>query len=166
MSRKLDVRQIVGDHIRTLVDQRTDRTSTWDLVVFFVLPALLSALIVCAGIRLDDTQTTVLITALSVFAALLFNLLLLTHSIVKQPTGERRAPRKRLLREVYANISFAILIAVLAIIVLLAGVLFRGEAIALWSSATVYFLVMTFLLTLFLVLKRIHVMLREEFEEP
>jgi hypothetical protein len=115
--------------------------------------------------RLDGPEVTVLITALSIFAALLFNLLLLTHSIVTQTESELHEGRRKLLREIYAHISYAVLISVIAIVFLLASVVLPSGSpwVDFTLSGAVYFLVLNFLGTLFLILNRIHVMLAAEF---
>lgn len=164
MSKKLDARDIVADHFGTLVDYRTGESSTLDVLVFFGVPAVGALAMLWCGMRLNQGQTTVLITALSIFAALLFNLLLLTHSIITDAeVGEDTTRRPRRLREIYSNISYSILVAVLAVALLLLNVLFEVVWVSVSTSGLVYFLVANFLLTLFLILKRIHLMLREEF---
>lgn len=164
MSRKLDVRDIVVDHVATLKDARTGRRSRADIVAFFALPILIAGGLIWAGLRLDSTEIAILITALSIFAALLLNLLLLIHSIITgMGTGAETLRRRNLLQELYANISYAILISVVAITLLLIDAVASNSLVRFVVSVLVYFLVSNFLLTLFLVLKRIHKMLGAEF---
>jgi hypothetical protein len=165
MSAKINVWHIVVDHWATLYDFRTDKLDRGDLFAFYILPLLLAGILIGAGMRLDGPEVTVLITALSIFAALLFNLLLLTHSIVTQTESELHEGRRKLLREIYAHISYAVLISVIAIVFLLASVVLPSGSpwVDFTLSGAVYFLVLNFLGTLFLILNRIHVMLAAEF---
>lgn len=168
MSAKLNLRHVITDHWRTLYDYRTDKLDWSDVFTFYIVPALLTAGLLWLGMRLGGTEVTVLITALSIFAALLFNLLLLTHSIVTDTAKEIHARRHELLQEIYAHISYAILVSVVAIVFLLAYVVLpsRSTWVCVLTSAAVYFLVLNFLGTLLLILNRIHVMLAAEFSEP
>lgn len=168
MSAKLNLRHIVSDHFGTLYNYRTNKLDWSDLLTFYVLPGVLTAALLWFGMRLDGTEVTVLITALSIFAALLFNLLLLTHSIVTDTEKDLHSRRHRLLQEIYAHISYAILVSVVAIVFLLAFVVLPSHWpwVCLVTSAAVYFLVLNFLATLLLILNRIHVMLAAEFTEP
>ena len=65
-----------------------------------------------------------------------------------------------LLRELHANISFCILIAVATVTILLLVIsVQKMDAIPRYLSLPVYYLAALFVLTLFMVLKRIHVLL-------
>lgn len=165
MSSKINVKHIVTDHLDTLVVYGTQRASKWDYFTFYVMPLAATAVLIWQDFRLDSTEATILITALSIFAALLFNLLLLTHGIVSDSEAERHARRGELLEQIYTHISYSILVAVVAIVFLLLEVVWPNRTVNLVSSAAVYFLVINFLATLLLILKRIHEMLGAEFEQ-
>ena len=71
--------------------------------------------------------------------------------------------RRQVLREIFSNISFAILVAIGAIVSVLILALVKGANVAeyVWSVLIIY-LVTLFLLTLLMLLKRVHVLLRRE----
>jgi len=134
--------------------------------------------------------------SLSVFAGLLFNLLLLVYDIIGKPNSNKRPLRATLLKELSSNISFGILISVVTIILLLvfslattSDVLTNHNVIsnninissnntneaydfALLDAQTmpyllaflIYYLVSIFILNLFMILKRFHIILRSEFK--
>ncbi len=162
---------IVRDHFATLVDENTRKTSGPDFVVFYLLPIAAGAILIAFNLILGKTMSNVLITALAVFAGLLFNLLLLIFDIANKPRPEKEkltADKIRYLKEIYSNIAYAILIALLAIVVILAHLLFFSLHIKLAFSMTaflVYILFANFLLTLLMVLKRVHVLLGTEFRQ-
>lgn len=164
MSSKINVWHIVEDHLATLVVYGTQKASKIDYVVFYVLPFVCTAGLTWQGFRLDTSESTILITALSIFAALLFNLLLLTHSIVSSTGFDEHPRRHELLEQIYAHISYAILVAVVAVAFLLLDVVWPNCIVNTIASFVVYFFVMNFLATLLLILKRIHEMLSREFE--
>jgi hypothetical protein len=162
---KIDVGRIITDHIDTLRDFRTGRRKKGDFVLFFILPLVAGAF---AVLFVDAAKATgILLTSLSVFAALLFNLLLLVYESIQRARSEPSPDRLkiRILREVYANISFCIIVAVLAIVLLLAGPLrARLSSIAQVLVFLIYYLVGVFILTLLMVLKRVHILFSHEFD--
>lgn len=175
MFEKLDTLPIIRDHIHTLVNHKTGEILKKDLVTFFGLPFLIAlalSLFINSGL-MDTAVANVLITSLSVFSALLFNLLLLIYDIVRKEDSQlkavpRRGTIKRFLKEIFANISYSIFISVVCIIFLLLLYLQVGS---IWYyrvlSFISYYLIVSFLLTLFMVLKRVHILLKQEIEaEP
>jgi hypothetical protein len=168
---KIDVRQIVADHFATLVDENTKQRSGLDFNLFVTVPILVASALLFFDLILGKSISNVLITALAVFAGLLFNLLLLIFDIANKPRpeGERlNALKLRFLKEIYSNIAYAILIALLTIVILLIHFLFlslNNRAGQVFAAFTVYILSVNFVLTLFMVLKRIHILLATEFKE-
>jgi hypothetical protein len=168
---KINISQILKDHFKTLRNQETNRISGGDIFTFIALPIIVSLIILYViGFILDKDASSILITSLSVFSALLFNLLLLIYDIVKREervSNTKDSPlTAKLLREIYSNISFSILISVICVSVLLITLL---NIKAIWFnqiiSFFVYYLVIQFLLTIFMVLKRVHVLLSQEIKE-
>ena len=172
MFSKINISQIIKDHFNTLRNQATHKISGWDIFTFIVFPLIASLVILfIVGFTLDKDASSILITSLSVFSALLFNLLLLIFDIV---TREERAskiikdsPLKgKFLREIYSNISFSILISVICVAILLITLI---NIKIVWFnqvvSFIVYYLVIQFLLTIFMVLKRVHVLISQEIKD-
>ncbi len=174
MSNKLNVLKIISDHVNTLRNFDTGRYSPVDFSTFFVLPALLSGILLWVfKIGLSPDIVNVLITSLSIFAALLFNLLLLIYDIVRDPQKitDPSGIKGKYLRQIYANVSFCILISLIGVIVLLLAFFdLRGVSIGTVVSPItvlitfiVYYLGALFILTLLMVLKRVHILLSKEF---
>jgi hypothetical protein len=167
---KIDVRQIVIDHFATLVDEDTKRQSGLDFTLFFILPLCVASVLIFFNLILGKSIGNVLITALAVFAGLLFNLLLLIFDIANKPRPESERLNElkiRFLKEIYSNIAYAILIALLTIVILLLHFLFLSlntRAGLVFSAFIIYGLCGNFVLTLFMVLKRIHILLATEFK--
>ena len=78
---KISLVNIIKYHISTLRNNKTRKISYLDITLFFILPFAISDFIVYAGISLNDALVNALITSLSIFSALLFNLLLLVYDI-------------------------------------------------------------------------------------
>ena len=166
MLSKVNISRIVLDHVRTLRDYQTSKYRTTDFFLFFGVPAIVTGALIYFYGDLRPNLLTIVATSLSVFAALLFNLLLLAYDLIGKHAGldaSAIALRRRFLREVVSNISFAILVALTAIVSVLTLVLVNGCSVAEYVfSSMVYYSVTLFLLTLLMLLKRVHVLLYDE----
>jgi hypothetical protein len=162
MLRRIDVRVIVRDHIGTLTDYRTGRRYLGDYVLFFVAPIVAAALLLWQCVLLNATIANIVITSLAIFAGLLFNLLLLAHGMIRS-TPPDGVDEKRLIVEIYSNISYAILVSLAAIVVSLISYISPALWFVYSASALAHFLVLNFLLTLLMILRRIHILLSKEF---
>jgi hypothetical protein len=170
---KIDISQIIKDHIDTLRDFANGKTSWWDLLLFFGLPLLASSLILFGmGTLIDRASSNILITSLSVFSGLLLNLLMLIYDLMNREEHEAGAAKKpsvlaRLLREIFANLSYSILVSVFCVAILLIAYLdIRSGVFLRIFSFVVYFLVIQFVLTMFMVLKRVHVLMSLRITNP
>lgn len=151
-------------------------------MLFFFLPAAIASLTGYLGISLNDGLVNALITSFSIFSALLFNLLLLVYNISEkkvdlpqtndQVENKRRAKSRELLQEIYINVSFSILVSITTIAALLTYFLKVSNCKILsidvcslqWLlSFVIYYLVIQFILDLFMILKRIYILLAKSF---
>jgi hypothetical protein len=172
---KIDVRQIVSDHLRTLRTPGEDGLSLEDLVVFFGLPLAAGLLYVFfsgpppEGNKIDE----VLVASFSVFAALLLNIQVFLLGF-QLPQVDREADpemgredaallkrqeanRKTFYRELFSNISYAILLAMVIVFITLVSIfcqLDQSKAVKLMQ----FVLILHFTLTLLMVMKRVHVL--------
>ena len=85
MFENINVWVIVKDHLKTLKVYRSDKTSTEDVILFLVIPFLAAlSFVLFLDYRLDVDAINALITSLSVFSGLLFNLLLLIYDLLRK----------------------------------------------------------------------------------
>ncbi len=150
-------------HINTFRDYNTNQWLTRDLLFVFGSPILIALPITLIGVRLDKDIANVFTTSLSIFAGLLFNLLVLAHSL--REVGADDKVKAHLLRSAYANISFSILLAVITIFFLSVYAVTMTQKIPYFFGAltllTLYLSIL-FLFTLLIVLKRFHSILWKE----
>ncbi len=182
MFTKINILSIVSDHIATLRNDRNGKVYWPDIVLFFVLPLLISILLLSLGVLLTNEITNAIVTSLSLFAGLLFNLLVLVYEILSRKSFTPR--QKTALREIYVNISFGILVSLTTIVLSLlhfieihkctVNLCLLGKCapqavyicIPDWFiSLIVYYLFINFVLTLFMILKRIYKLMSEEFSQ-
>ena len=170
MFSKVNIWLIVTDHVQTLRNFANNKVSIEDILLFLVTPAAASLLLTFfLRFTLDLDSINALITSLSVFSALLFNLLLLIYDILRKESGAHAQAtlRRKFLSQIYANISFCILVAVLSIaLLLLLFVEANWPYFTLALNLVIYFLVINFILTLFMILKRVHILLASEINPP
>ncbi len=163
---KIDFRGIIRDHLATLQDNRTQTARPSDYIVFFCFPIIISVFLVILEVRFDEQMIGLLITSLSIFAALLFNLLLLVYDIVRR--NSRSKLMGKALHEIYSNISFSIMICLITVILLILTYLFLpfynhwDSTFQIALNTLLYWLLFVFILTLFMILKRIHILLNRE----
>jgi len=175
MFSKINVLGIVQDHILTLKNYRTNKLHYPDIFLFVFLPLAISLLFIYLDFSLNDGMVNALITSFSVFAALLFNLLLLVYGLTEKEVEKVSISNEKLsiLREIHINVSFCILISVITNTILLtyflkakSCLLFNINVCSLqWIlPLTTYYLSIQFLLTLFMILKRIYKLLAKDFK--
>lgn len=169
--KKMDVKQIVKDHIKTLKNSNSNKLNISEILFFFIFPLILSLLLTWKKILSSGDMSSV-ITAFSIFAGLLFNLLVLTLDMVRKIKNGRMEEqdassqniKEQLIKETYTNISFCIMLSLALLCLSFFFVIgITNYYIKIILSIFIYWLVTTFILTLLMVLKRIYTLLSEEF---
>lgn len=179
MLSKINVTNIVRDHWSTLRHSATHRLRPADLVLFYGGPLIPAVL--WFGFKVDPKEEpfwTVTLTSLSIFAGLLLNLLVLLYGLIHRAEGDRekttgngdplaeskvRKARDSLLREVYYNVSYEVLVAVIAILFMAFSMIGNDTGVGQWLAAILVYLLAHFVLTIFMVMKRVHSLLSHEF---
>lgn len=173
---KFSISQIITDHFATLRDASSNRISIEDMVWFFVGPALPAGAVLALRPEIGDVFYTTFVAALSVFAALLvssqFSIFSLINKsrvrsddeIIDQELKEGKIREINALREVNATISY--LIAIGSISLVLGLLLLLLEFNKVWEAAFCIYIAVHFLMTLLMVLKRIHILLSRNITEP
>jgi hypothetical protein len=175
MTSKIDVRKILFDHIKTLKNDSADETSCIDLTVMFYIPiflALAASPIFYWYDPISVDQLSALISAFSIFAGLLISSLLLIYQIVETSPADKKATeddpdhsvRMIVLREVFTNIAFAILVSSAIIIFLVAAILIENLKIDTALSSLIFGLSSNFILTFLMILKRLYLLVHSRFE--
>lgn len=153
---KADIGAIFSDHFRTLRSNQSGNLLWYDLVLFYGIP-IVPALY---ALKYDWKVTAVdnILASLALMAGLLFNLLILifdTAVRIKDSTGDFARHRRKLVRELQSNVTYALLVAIVSS-TLLGGISLAGlmKAGLPWSPMVLAILA-HFVLTLLLILKRV-----------
>lgn len=164
---RIDIGGILRDHVRTLRSYRTGKYRPGDFLLFFAFPGAIAGVLVLFDVRADKTLT-LLVTILSILGGLLFNLLLLIYDSstkASPPMGQRDEVKRRLLKEMHANIAFEILLSVVALLIALSFALGHNSVARAILSFALLWVVGVFMLTLLMVLKRVRALLTAEFDQ-
>jgi hypothetical protein len=160
---KINLIPIVKAHLDTLVDASvaSNKIFKFDLVTFYAAPLVFGSIIGYFFVP-SETLISVLITSLSVFAALLFNLLMLVLGVIEKRKGNKNFILVQ--RETYANIAYSILVSLVAVGLLIVPYFVtatENDYVILrkvfWGA--VFFLLLNFGLTMAMILKRMHAIL-------
>lgn len=164
---KIDLRDVVRGHLATLVHDNKEQTrNVGDLILFYAVPTVVALLVLLFQVTMSDNAIDVSTNALAILAGLLFNLLVVLQSLGLPQSGKGIAKvARRLAKQVYSNIAYAILISLFALVALLIASNYERNSLGRSVAGTVAtLLILHFALTMGMVLKRMHVMLKTEFE--
>jgi hypothetical protein len=178
---KIDITPIIRSHFGTLVDYSTHRLSVSDLIVFFGVPLALSVLALYVKWSCSVDALNALLAAFAIFAGLLLNLLLLVYTFSADSFQQNALEKVRVqfVRELHNNIAYSVLVSIVIVVVSLVAVThikMADDAASAtpkvsghtgpYSTFALVYLTANFMLTLLMVLKRIHTMMNERLERP
>ncbi len=182
----IDVRAIISKHYETL---RLDSPIKFILLLFVIIPILISIFLVYLDKMLTQNSVNDLITAYTLFTGFLLSIIFVLFDIEGKlkRTTYRYLEKKDLLHHLYANTLYALLISMITLVILIlvaitelwtkvaqnlpAGVgnssccqgLSQSQFTFQWQdglliliSFIIYFLITHFIMTLFMILKRLY----------
>ena len=180
---KVNITKIIRDHFGTFKDYSTGKWRWLDFLLFSHVPLIVAVVIVILYGTLPKNLIGVIVTSLSIFTALLLNLLLLAYNVTrnsKAPTDESLLQmREELFHEIFSNIAFAVLVALVIVVSVLCYGMINGSAflpeVNIFGlivnvlnfvidilSFVIYYLGTFFFLTLLMLLKRVYSLLSNE----
>ena len=170
MLTKINVVRIVRDHLNTLRDYRTGKLDRGDFVLFYICPIIFGAGLCLWPKLLDATLINVLIQAFAILVGLLLNLLVLIFTAIRRESQRTSDPNEslksetkiKILWETFANLSYSVLIGLIIALLLLVALLHR-PVIVIVANFLIYAGSLNFVLTLLMILKRVHSLLGGEF---
>ncbi|MFA6290591.1 MAG: hypothetical protein WC637_02355 [Victivallales bacterium] len=166
----MNIIKILKDHIRTFHDYKSASVNIFEIFIFIVIPIVISFVLVFNfNKKLSPAHISNAITALSIFAALLFSLPILLYDVLERTlmidaeneTQEQQlADRRDLIQEINSNVSFAILSSFASVIFLfLIQISSLPEIIIQILNFITISLGIVFSLTVLFLLKRVHCLL-------
>lgn len=175
---RINLFDIIVDHLRTL--RRLGRPGIYfgDIILFFIIPGIIALpLAYLFPDRLYE-QAPKLLTATSLMGGLLFNLLARTAQIVDKARKEAEigSVRRVFAKEIHSNVAFGIIWSLGCAVVLVSFSFFKlpkdwistltPNAIWIMSVAWLgFFFIISFLLTLLMIVKRMYIILTSDTED-
>lgn len=112
------ITEIIQKHFNTL--QNKNKFQRRERNIYLIIPIIFSIILVFFFGAINETTANTYITVMSIFAGLLFNMLVLLITTIK--TDEKhpdKKNRKKLLQESFYNLSYTVLLSITSIIFLL-----------------------------------------------
>lgn len=148
---KIDVKDIITNHIESLKKYGASKIYPSDLFLFFGLPLILAVILV-NSIQLDDTKLGIIVTAFTIFIGLLFNILAILLAFDNQ---KYKDIDKEYIKQVLFNVCFSILISISVIVLSLLKFVECSNIIMKIIDFILLYFIVVFLLTLLMILKRL-----------
>lgn len=152
---RINVTAIIRNHLASLKNVNTGKSEFSDFILFLFLPILMAGTLIFFKVTLTEGMINILITSLSIFIGLFFNVLvLIIGTLVKNATENLE---KKILQELIDNVSYTIIISMLSILFGIFSIGFKGIMGSVFNGVT-FFILFHFLMTVLLVLKRIYLL--------
>ncbi|GGY30518.1 hypothetical protein GCM10010363_08850 [Streptomyces omiyaensis] len=157
MSSMIDVIPIVKDHLKTLRSHRDNRILWKQVAFFYGTPLALGALSVWLSWKISGVGN--ILAAFAILAGLLFNLLVLLFDIASKAAqagglGDDNT-RLKLAKQLQANVTYALLLALLCSGILGVASGMGMEKVNRWLSGVLMIFLAHFSLTLLMIVRRI-----------
>lgn len=159
---KINITQILKSHFATLQNDNSKKADFDDYLTFLIVPIIVASGLLHYDIQLNDTAVNIVITTLSIFVGLLFNVIVLIFDIIKRDASQ--SIKNTILKQLLANVAFTILLSIITILVTLITY-FESAIIKVMATWVVCFSLTIFLLTVLMVLKRMYLLFKQEIDE-
>lgn len=167
MLSKINITSIILDQFKTLRKTNSDEISWSDLFLMIGLPFLLAGIGVSFFDAPNHREIGSYLTGVAVVVGLLLNLQVLIFTLISKVdksssvTQEKIELRSSLLAETSTNISFGVLSGI-TLILLLIVTPHLNHQVQILSHFAVLFLAWISLFCVLMIVKRMHILLREE----
>lgn len=161
---KLNVKKIISQHFISLrhfksvtSEEGTVPFSCW--VIFLIMPIILTSMLYFPFGKIEEEIIKQLISVNAIFVALLLNLMVLLysmkHKIIEGETDDKKSKRHQIIKYVFSNVSFEILLSLFSIVLLLFHMYFTDPIIIHLMDILIIFLTIQIVLGIVLILSRI-----------
>jgi len=173
---KADVSPIIRGHVASLSNARTGQPSLSDKLFFFGTPFCVGIILVGVHFHFRSDAVSGFLNAFSILTGLLLNLLVLVFSLSVSQQKETQSTvaqklqqlRKRILKEVFTNVCYCILISICVVGTALVDLSYMrsqpGATTGMGSTFLLSALTCHFVLTLLMVMKRMYRLISTEFD--
>lgn len=166
---KFSILSIIRGQLASMRNYGTARINRREILFLFFLPLIVPALQLWARVPpLSSDVVATVVSAASIFAGLLLNLLVLLYSFVTaadspEVTERDATTETTLVEQTFSNVSFAIVISVVLVAASLVTLAHHASLVAPAEFCVYYFGTMLMLLVL-QILKRVHALMQFRIE--
>lgn len=172
MFNKIDVTPILRAHFTTLRDNRLgQKLSAGDIFVFLCIPLIVATVVQFIGFHFRVDAVNGFLNVFAILTGLLLNLLVLVITLAAQkPSNQFVNQQKRalLIREIFANLCFSVLVAVIVVCTALVALSYMrsnpGATTGVGATWLLSSFTTNFVLNLFMILKRMYILLNKELQ--
>lgn len=168
---KADVLPIIRAHLATLSSARTGEPMLGDYALFFGIPVIVGGTLVATHFGFRTDAVNGFLNAFAILTGLLLNLLVLVFTIFVTSTASDRTDaqlRRRVLREIFTNVCYCIIVAVLATGTALTALSYMRSMAGAQTGPGATFLLgsltSNFVFSLMMILKRMYKLISSEFD--
>lgn len=173
MLSRINFFKIIKGHFRTLRSlNQTSKTIYWqDFLLFIIFPILLSGTFTFLNFGFKN-QITNIIAAISILGGFLFNLLAIIYNSMEnlERDSQKSKIKQKYIKEIHSNISYNILLALFSVIFL---IIYNIELTPscltdIIEKSLIFingFLLISFILTILMVLNRVYILLNKNIED-
>ena len=145
MSYKLDFRDIVKNHIKTLVNDNTNKPDVRDIFFFVIIPILIPSLLCYNKIFIKEEFIGSIISGLAILIGLALNLIVVIFEIAQKKENSKF--NDDFILELIANIAFIVITSLLTIIISITTIV-KLDIIKYISNFITYFLTIELILAI------------------
>lgn len=169
---KIDISSIIFSHLSTLKNAQSGRFSIADILIFYGLPILVAFGVYYRAATFNNDIFAQSIAVFSIFSALLFSVQVALFGIYtkrrEEPdefgqafAHERLLARRELIAETNSNISYLVVVSAVSVTIFLTAFILKTSD--RYEPSIAAFLYSHFMLTLLMVIKRIHALFDKEY---
>ncbi len=166
--RKIDVVPIIRGHFATLTNYREGGLSASDVTFFVGVPVALATVLLLIRFAFRIDAVNGFLNAFAILTGLLLNLLVLVFSLSATAERSDASLRRRILKEVFTNVCYCILIAICVVATAIVDVSYmRSIPYAVTGRISTFILsslTTNFILTLLMIMKRMYKLISSEFD--
>lgn len=159
MLARYSLAEIVRGQARVVAGDESNVRRAVHLMVFFVLPIVSPVIQGYLGLKLNEEIISIIVSAASIFAGLLLNLLVIVYGLAPDPTvatdDKTLQDLSKTIQDAFYNISYSIVVCGALVAVSLVF-LTNVKLVMTLSAPLVYYLGFNLLLAIIQVLKRCH----------
>jgi hypothetical protein len=173
MLARINCFKIIRNHFATLrtLGQVSKRIYWQDFLLFIVTPIIISSALTFCNLGFEELISH-LIAAISILGGFLFNLLAIIYNSMENLKNDAEKSRIKTvyIKEIHSNISYNILLAIFCIISMLIYYVVKSNLNCnSWINLTIlffnYVFLISFFLTLLMVLNRIYILLNKNIRD-